>query len=359
MYKECNNLLIAASGTGGHIFPALSIAKELDEEWDITWLGIKNRCESTLVPEKYSLFTLNIISPQKKKLSLIVQYIKIILSTFEILKIIFTKKISLIFTTGGYISAPSILAAKISNIPIILHESNLEPGLVTRYFGRFCDNVLLGFNETNKYLKSSKTIFTGTPLRKQFYEVNKSPHWMPVGDGPIILIMGGSQGAKGLNEMVRSSLDFLLSKNIRLIHIIGENEFLDIQNPNYIQIEFTDQIAELMQNCDLVISRSGSGAINELVQTQKPSILVPYPNSKNNHQESNALILSSIGGSILINQTRSSNQYFKKTLERIFDRKNKNNNYEILKLMQNNMSKIKVTDPRSKIIHIIQGFKKD
>ena len=139
MNKAENNLLIAASGTGGHIFPALTIAEEINDYWDITWLGIKRRCESDLVPKKYPLLMLNFESPSKKNIFLILQYLRIIFSTYRVVKIINQRKISLIFTTGGYISAPTIIAAKILNIPIILHESNLEPGLVTKYFGRFCD----------------------------------------------------------------------------------------------------------------------------------------------------------------------------------------------------------------------------
>jgi len=363
MNKGENNLLIAASGTGGHIFPALAIAEEISDYWEITWLGIKSRCEADLVPKKYSLLMLDFETPSKKNIFLIFQYLRIIFATFRVLKIINQRKISLIFTTGGYISAPAIIAAKITKIPIILHESNLEPGLVTKYFGRFCDYVLTGFKDTNKYLRECKTSYTGTPLRKQFYISNKLPDWVPINAEPLILIMGGSQGATGLNQMLYFSLDFLLKRNIRIVHLIGHNENINLniqRNKNYVSRRFINNIAAIMQNCDLVISRSGAGAINELIYTQKPSILIPFPNSKNNHQEKNALLLSSLGGAILINQKLNSNIYLKETLERIFENKNdKKSKFKILQIMQKNMLSVDRENPKKKIIRIVNQFRNE
>ena len=360
MSKEVNNLLIAASGTGGHIFPALTIAENVENDWNIFWIGIKNRCEEKIVPRKYKLFFLDFNSPSKKNILLFIQYIKIIFTTFEILRIMHEAKISLVFTTGGYISAPVIIASKILNIPVIFHESNLVPGSVTKYFGRYCKYVLTGFKETKRYLKRCKTIFTGTPIRRQFFHNNKLPDWVPHGEGFLIIILGGSQGAHGINKMINSSLKFLLSKQIRVVHISGDNKKINLKNinsENYVEVDFTNEIAALMQNCDLVISRAGSGAINELIHTKKPSILIPYPNSKNNHQEKNALFLSSIGGSILIHQKSDSDVFLRKTLIRIFN--DQENDFAILETMKNNMSKLNYKEPISEIRKTINYFKND
>ena len=362
MNKAENNLLIAASGTGGHIFPALTIADEISDYWDITWLGIKRRCEVDLVPKKYSLFLLDFETPSKKNIFLLLQYLRIIFATQRVLKIINQRKISLIFTTGGYISAPTIIAAKISNIPIIIHESNLEPGLVTKYFGRFCDYVLTGFKDTDKYLSKCRIFYTGTPLRQQFYIYNQLPDWVPQNDAPLILVMGGSQGATGINQMLYHSIDFLLKKNIRIVHIVGLNEDIDLniqRNKNYVRKSFISNIAAIMQNCDLVISRSGAGAINELMYTQKPSILIPFPNSKNNHQEKNAVLLASLGGAILINQKLNSSIYLKETLERIFENENSKSKFKILQDMQKNMFCLDKDNPKKKIIKVLNQFKNE
>ena len=204
-----NNLLVAASGTGGHIFPALAVSKEVEDEWNIHWLGVHKRLDENLIPERYNLRTLKIKTP-RKNIFLFYQYIEILISSFQIIRILKEKKINLVFTTGGYISAPTIVASKLLRIPVIMHESNLIPGMVTKYFGFLCNYVLLGFKKTNSYLKNCKTIFTGTPLREQFYKSNLLPEWVPKGKGPLLIVMGGSQGAKAINQILYESLEFLL-----------------------------------------------------------------------------------------------------------------------------------------------------
>ena len=358
-----NNLLVAASGTGGHIFPALAVCKNLEEYWNIHWLGVRKRLDANFVPHKYDLSTLNINTP-KKNIFIVFQYLDILMSTFNIIRILKAKKINLVFTTGGYISAPTIIAAKILRIPVIIHESNLIPGIVTKYFGFLCNYVFTGFKETNSYLKHCKTIFTGTPLREQFYKNNLLPEWVPKGEGPLLVIMGGSQGAKAINEILYESLEFLIKENFRIVHIIGENNkqsFHLKKSNNYVQMEFTDEIAALIQNCDLVISRSGSGTINELIQAEKPSILIPYPYSKNNHQEKNAMILAKIGGSVLINQNKISKEFFEETLKRIFKSKIKNGKYiyEIMDLMKKKMANNNGLKSKNEIKKILNYFLKE
>ena len=358
-----NNLLVAASGTGGHIFPALAVSKKLEEFWNIHWLGIHQRLDGNFVPKKYNLTTLNIKTP-KKNIFIIYQYLKILISTFEIIKILKLKKINLVFTTGGYISAPTIIAAKLLKIPVVIHESNLIPGMVTKYFGFLCDFVFTGFKETNSYLKNCKTIFTGTPLREQFYKINLLPEWVPKGEGPLLLIMGGSQGAKAINEILYSSLEFLIKKKFRIVHIVGKYNGKSFQMKNcknYVQKKFTYEMASLIQNCDLVISRSGAMTVNELIHTYKPSILIPYPQSKNNHQEKNALVLAEIGGSILINQNKISKEIFEETIKRIFKLKSQHGKlkYEILDLMKKNMESNHKIQSNKDITKLINYFLKD
>jgi len=364
MDKKIKNLLVAASGTGGHIFPALTVVENLDRSWKINWLGIKNRCEINLVPKEYNLSILNIDSPRGNNLFLIIKYLQVFFSTLPVIRIMIRRKIKLVFATGGYISVPSIIAAKLLNIPIIIHESNLVPGLATKYFGRYCNNVLIGFQETASYLEGCNIVFTGTPLRNQFYIKQEIPSWVPVGKQPLIIIMGGSQGAQVINEVIYNLLDFLNDKNFRMVHILGDTfdlKFSNKKNKNYIPINFTNEIAALMQNCDLVISRAGSGAINEIIKTKSPSILIPYPNAKNNHQEKNALVLSSIGGSIMIEQNKNLEINLKRNLQRIFDNDSNNfkNKYKILEIMKNNISEFNQKDPRKEIKKIINSYKKN
>jgi len=358
-----NNLLVAASGTGGHIFPALAVSKEVEDDWNIHWLGIQQRLDANFIPQKYNLKTLNIKTP-RKNIFLFYQYIKILMSTFQIIRILKEKKINLVFTTGGYISAPTIVASKLLRIPVIIHESNLIPGMVTKYFGFLCNYVFLGFNKTNSYLRNCKTIFTGTPLRQQFYKSNPLPEWVPKGKGPLLIVMGGSQGAKAINQILYEALEFLMKKKFRIVHIIGESNqkpFHEKNSKNYDHKKSTNEIAALMQNCDLVISRSGAGTINELMEAEKPSILIPYPDSKNNHQEKNAMILAASGGSVLINQNKMSKEVFEETLKRIFKIKSKKGkkHYEILDLMKKNMESNNKIKSKNEIKKYIDYFLKE
>jgi UDP-N-acetylglucosamine--N-acetylmuramyl-(pentapeptide) pyrophosphoryl-undecaprenol N-acetylglucosamine transferase len=358
-----NNLLVAASGTGGHIFPALAVSKELEDEWNIHWLGVNKRIDANFIPIKYNLTALDIKTPRNNNF-VFFQYLRILMSTFKIILILKEKKINLVFTTGGYVSAPTIVASKLLGIPVIIHESNLIPGMVTKYFGFLCNYVFLGFKKTNTYLKNCKTIFTGTPLRKQFYKSNSLPEWAPRGKGPLLLVMGGSQGAQAINQILFESLEFLIKKKFRIVHIIGESNQKSFQlknSKNYVQKTFTNEIAALIQNCDLVISRSGAGTINELIETEKPSILIPYPHSKNNHQEKNAIILAENGGSVLMNQNKISREFFEETIERIFKRKliNGKNQYVILNLMKKNMENISKMRSQIEIKRLINYFLKE
>ena len=364
MKRKTKNLLVAASGTGGHIFPALTIVDNLDRNWQINWLGIKNRCEINLVPQEYNLFTLNIVSPQGNNFSLMIKYLQVFIATLPVIRLMISRKIKLVFATGGYISVPSIIAARFLNIPIIIHESNVVPGLATKYFGRYCNFVLTGFKETASYLKGCNIVFTGTPLRNQFYIDHDIPNWVPVGNQPLIIIMGGSQGAQVINDVIYNLLDFLNDQSFRIVHILGDTldpKFNNKKNKNYIPIAFTNEIAALMQNCDLVISRAGSGAINEIIKTKSPSILIPYPNAKNNHQEKNALILSSIGCSIIIQQNKNLEINLKENLQRIFkmESNNSKNQYKILEIMKKNISEFNFKDPRQEIKKIINYFTKN
>ena len=162
-------LLIAASGTGGHIYPALSFANSLSHSWEIEWLGVSNRLEVELVPKKYNLIKLKVGGLQGNIFRKICDFSKLLFASFQVSILLLQKKINVIFTTGGYISAPCILAAKMTGIPILLHESNAIPGKVSRLLGRLCDHVALGIPSSSAYLPGCKTSYTGTPVRSDFF----------------------------------------------------------------------------------------------------------------------------------------------------------------------------------------------
>jgi UDP-N-acetylglucosamine--N-acetylmuramyl-(pentapeptide) pyrophosphoryl-undecaprenol N-acetylglucosamine transferase len=163
-------LLIAASGTGGHLFPAIALAEKLSE-YNIEWLGVSNRLETQLVPGTYPLNTVAVAGFQQGfSLSSIRVLWKLMTGILKVRRILKQGKFHGVFTTGGYIAGPAVIAARLLGLPVVFHESNAIPGKVTRFFGPWCNAVAIGFDVTAQYLPRSQTVCVGTPVRSQFLE---------------------------------------------------------------------------------------------------------------------------------------------------------------------------------------------
>ncbi len=306
MSEKTTKLLIAASGTGGHLFPAIAVAEKLSE-YDIEWLGVPDRLESTLVPEAYRpLHIIRVSGFQGRSISGAIKTLSgLIGGIFKVRKLLKDGKFQGVFTTGGYISAPTILAARSLGLPVFLHESNALPGKVTRAVSRFCTRVVIGFNVASKYIPRAKTVYLGTPCREQFLFSQQLDLPVPQ-DSPLIIIVGGSQGAVDLNKMVRECAPTWLNAGATIVHIIGakDTEPDRIQNPQYIVLPFYNEMAALMQRADLAIGRSGAAFINELMITGTPSILIPYPYAAEDHQYYNGEVIVAAGGGIMFRQDK-------------------------------------------------------
>ena len=348
-------LLIAASGTGGHIYPALALADSLSQSWEIEWLGVDNRLEIELVPKKYNLIMLKVGGLQGNIFRKIFDFFKLVFASFQVSILLRKKKIDVIFTTGGYISAPSIIGAKLNGIPILLHESNAIPGKVSRLLGKFCDHVALGIPSTSDYLPRCKTSFTGTPVRSEFCLEQSLPNWAPSGEGLLIVIMGGSQGAKKMNEMVRNVLPWLLEKGFRIVHLTGKNDCFYRNlgkaktHPNLVVRQFSNEMPALLQNADLAISRAGSSAICELMVTKTPSILIPFPQSTDHHQELNAAYMARYGGAVIVHQHNPEEHILKNIISNLLTSNS-------LMKMKSNMINQDCIKPEDKIFEIINAI---
>tara|TARA_B100000965_G_scaffold405010_1_gene437518 strand:+ start:932 stop:1990 length:1059 start_codon:yes stop_codon:yes gene_type:complete len=348
-------LLIAASGTGGHIYPALAFADSLSSSWTIRWLGVPNRLEIELVPKKYNLIKLKVGGLQGNFLRKMFDLFKLVFASIQVSILLRKNKIDVIFTTGGYISAPSIIGAKLTGIPILLHESNAIPGKVSRLLGRFCDHVALGIPSASDCLPRCKTSFTGTPVRSEFFSERPLPCWVPSGDGELIVVMGGSQGAIKMNEMVRHTLPWLLEKGCRVVHLTGKNDTFYENlgkveaHPNLVVKKFSNEIAALLQNADLAISRAGAGAICELMATKTPSILIPFPQSTDAHQEFNAAYMAAFGGAVIVNQHNPKEHILKTIISKLLS------SNSLIK-MKSNMNNHYLQSPENKIFEIINAI---
>ncbi|ABX08146.1 undecaprenyldiphospho-muramoylpentapeptide beta-N-acetylglucosaminyltransferase [Prochlorococcus marinus] len=349
-------LLIAASGTGGHLFPALAVAEALPESWKVSWLGVSDRLESSLIPKKYQLSTIGVEGVQSRGIKRIVQIFKLLAATGSVICLIRRNRIQIVLTTGGYIAVPAVLAAKLTGKKVILHESNAIPGKATRLLGRLCDKVALGWPPAKKKLPGCKVTVTGTPVRKSFLMKNKLPSWAPSGPGPLIVVIGGSQGAVGLNDMVRAVLPFLLDQGCRIVHITGKNAQSKIIHTNLVEQPFSDDIPGLLQNADLVISRSGAGALSEFAVCEVPAILVPYPYAADNHQECNAIYASQFGAALIVHQHEPEGKALRNALERLLKKNlsQADTVENLLNLMRKGMAKMAVRDAH---IHLMSLLK--
>lgn len=307
-------LLIAASGTGGHIFPAIALAEQLPD-YQIEWLGVPNRLETQLVPSEYKLHTIDIEGFQQRfGLGTLHILGKLSSSILQVRRLLKQGNFQGVFTTGGYIAAPAVIAARSLGLPAILHEANAIPGKVTRALSPFCSAVALGFEPTAKYLPRVRTIYTSTPVRASFRamrsQLQKGTIDLPAldlpipPDVPLILIVGGSQGAVAVNKLVRQCVCAWVDAGAYVVHLTGSNdpEADSIKHPQYFTLPFYDNMASLLHRANLVIGRAGAGTVTELAITGKPAIFIPLPTAAEDHQFYNAQILAAVGAALVFRQ---------------------------------------------------------
>lgn len=312
-------LLIAASGTGGHLFPAIATAEQLSN-CTIEWLGVPDRLETQLVPNLYPLHTVRMGGVQGgfglSTFKLSAGFAK---STAQVRSLLKRGNFQGVFTTGGYIAAPAIIAARSLGLPAILHESNALPGKVTRWLSPWCTTVALGFAEAAQHLPKAETVVVGTPVRSQFLEMlqlktlqtTDASAPLPLKDladippdVPLIVVVGGSQGAVAVNQLVRESAPAWLAAGAWIVHLTGTSdpEADSFTHPHYISRPFYNNMAALFQRADLAVSRAGAGTLIELAMTGTPAILIPYPFAAEDHQTYNAIAFSSVGAAQLYQQ---------------------------------------------------------
>jgi UDP-N-acetylglucosamine--N-acetylmuramyl-(pentapeptide) pyrophosphoryl-undecaprenol N-acetylglucosamine transferase len=301
-------LLIAASGTGGHLFPAIATAAQLPT-YAIEWLGVPDRLETELVPNQYPLHLVKMGGVQGKLgLSTIKVALQFVRATLRVRQLLKRGQFQGVFTTGGYIAAPAIIAARSLGLSAILHESNALPGKVTRWLSPWCTVVALGFSEAAKYLPKAKTIWVGTPVRSQFL----SDQQAPLDDAlqipahvPVIAVVGGSQGAVAVNQLIRKAAPAWLDAGAWVIHQTGTSDpdVDTLQHPHYIHRPFYQNMAALFKRASLVISRAGAGTLTELAIAGSPSLLIPYPFAAEDHQSFNARAFAATGAALVYPQS--------------------------------------------------------
>ena len=351
MFEKKLNLLIAASGTGGHLFPALAVAEQLPD-YHIEWLGVPNRLETTLVPKSYPLHTINIEGFQTSfGLKTLLVLGKFMTAIAKVKTLLQEKEIDLVFSTGGYIAAPTIIAAKLTKIPVIIHESNFLPGKVTKLFAPWCDLVALGFQDTATYLPKANTTWVSTPVRSQFLQ--PQPLDLPIPSGvPLLVVVGGSQGAIALNKIVRQCARQWLEKGITIVHLTGNKDpdLATFKHENYLEMPFYDNMAALFQRADLAISRSGAGTLAELAVTKTPAILIPYPFAAEDHQYYNAKVFAEENAVYLFRQSELTVDLLNKTVLNLIFAENK------LSEMGDKYQDVNIANSAEKLASLLTNF---
>lgn len=278
-------IVLTGGGTAGHVTPNLALLPQLQEKgYEVNYIGSYDGIEKGLI-EAAGVPYYGISSGKLRRYFDIKNFsdpFKVMKGFFEARKLLKKLKPDVVFSKGGFVSVPVVLAAKARKIPCIIHESDITPGLANKICIPTAQKVCANFPETMKYLPAEKAVLTGTPIREELFKGNRIAGLDFCGftaNKPVIMVVGGSTGAAALNEAVHNLLPTLL-RDYQIIHLCGKGkaaaEYEGIEG--YCQFEYiSKEMKDLFAAADMVISRAGANAICELLALRKPHILVPLP----------------------------------------------------------------------------------
>lgn len=307
-------LMIAGGGTGGHVYPAIAVAREWiarDGNRRAVFVGTERGLETAIVPK--AGFPLELVSVAglkgKSPLTFVKNSFKVPLGLLQSMKLLRKWRPCAVLGVGGYASGPVLFVAALLGYPTAIHEQNAFPGLTNRILSKFVKRVAVAFPEAIARL-GGKGEVTGNPVRQEFFESEASGTRSEL-RRTRVLVFGGSQGSKILNEAMTGALSGMadLAESIEIVHQTGKamedevrrryatSEFADARVTAYL-----DPMAEELRAADLVVSRAGAMTLGELAATGRPAILVPFALATNNHQEVNARAMEAAGGAVVITE---------------------------------------------------------
>lgn len=278
-------IVLTGGGTAGHVTPCIALLPELKKKnYDIHYIGSYNGIEKNLIEEQEIPYY-GISSGKLRRyfdLKNFTDPFRVIKGYYEAKKILKQLKPDIVFSKGGFVTVPVVMAAKKFGIPVVIHESDMTPGLANKLALPSATRVCANFPETLSHFPEGKAVLTGTPIRKELFSGNKIKGIEFCSfnlNKPVILIIGGSSGSRKINEVIRGMLPTLL-KDFQIIHLCGKGNLDDklTDTPGYAQFEYiNEELSDLFAAADLVISRAGANAICELLALRKPNILIPLP----------------------------------------------------------------------------------
>lgn len=339
-------IIISGGGTGGHIFPAIAVAqslKRIDKTANILFVGAEGKIEERKVPEAGFKIELIDIRGFHRKISFetIKNIFRLIKSLFRANKILKKFKPDVVVGVGGYASGPVVYVASLKGIPTLIQEQNSYPGITNKILSKKADKICVAYNTLKKYFPENKIILTGNPVRKKITDTDATKEevltFFNLEEGKnVILSLGGSGGAKSINDGIKANLKIIAKSDVFFIWQTGKNYYESslkaVEEINAKNIKVYDFIARMdlaYKAADLVISRAGAGTISELAMLGKAVILVPSPNVAEDHQTKNAKALVDLNAALLVNDNETKSELIDTALELV------KNHKEINRLSEN------------------------
>ena len=354
-------VIITAGGTGGHIYPALSIIKKIKEkepDSEFIYIGTHNRMEKDIVPTyNIKYIPLEIYGLSKENIKRDIKNIFLIKKAYKkCINIMKDFKPDIVIGVGGYVTYPVILAAHKLKIKTFIHEQNSIPGKSNKILSRIVDGVGVSFKDSSVYFKDkSKVYFTGNPCSENAIDskqVKKSVYGVKE-YRKLVLIVSGSLGSNSINNKMIEYLKSIGNKNYDCIYITGTNyydEFNKNKFPKNVHIyPYIDNMVGLLKSVDVIVSRAGASSLSEILALRLPSIIIPSPYVANNHQYYNALSLKNNNACIMIEEKDLNKDILSDSIDKCLDIKFSNE-------LKNNMASLCIKNSSTKIYDIIKNI---
>lgn len=312
-------VLITGGGTGGHIYPALALVRHLEKQnysFECLYIGTENGLEANIVPKEGIDFKTVKISGFKRKVSLEnIQTVFRFLNAVRVAKkYIRDFQPDVVIGTGGYVCGPVVYAAAKKNIPTLIHEQNSVPGLTNKFLAKYVSKVAISFSDSAKFFPENKVVFTGNPRASEVVALKETKghsKLKELGLDPnkkTLLVVGGSRGAKPINEAMIESLPLWKDKDYQCLYVTGEVHYDNVKEQliqandanSIVCVPYINNMPAILHEVDLLIARAGATTLAEITAIGLPSILIPSPYVTNNHQEKNARSLEKEGAATVI-----------------------------------------------------------
>ena len=340
-------IVFTTGGTGGHIFPALSLMeyiKNQNPNNEILFIGSNDRLERTLIPERGYKFIGIDVHSFSKNLIKDFKYLKEMYSSYKkCLNILKKEKPDIVVAFGGYVTFPVVKAAKKLKIKIVYHEQNVMPGKVNKIFKKYADTIFVSFKESEKYLKGTNVIYSGNPTSSRAKSIKRHDKTR-IGfqkDKKLVIIVMGSLGSGTVNEIVSDYLKDFKDDDKEILFIGGKvfyDKVKEVKFPKGVKlVEFYNDLSALMKDADLIVTRAGASTLAEILTIKIPSIIIPSPFVANNHQYYNALDLQNNGYGIMLEESNLT----KDSLKNIINEALTKEKYD---KMKENLNKVNLPD---------------